>query len=343
MMTRSARRVVRDLAARLVAPVAAPIYSGVGSILAFHRVVDPPAWRAGWARDMEVRPAALAALVAHLRRAGHAFVSMDELREALLRSSKPPAKLVAMTFDDGYADAHDTVLPLLESHGVPFALYLTTDLPDRSLVPWWYLLERVLTQGPRVALQHRGQVWCYRLERLEERDLAFAELARLFMKSPTSDHRALADSLFGPDAVARAMAELYLSWDQVAAMARHPLVTIGAHTVSHRPLAALPLDEARREVVESRRRIEARTGRPVRHFAYPYGQPTQAGPREFALVRECGFDTAVTTRHGNVFPAHAASLACLPRLPCEAQEDAELLMSGVRAAFLYRGRRVITA
>ena len=41
----------------------------------------------------------------------------------------------------------------------------------------------------------------------------------------------------------------------------------------------------------------ARIGRPVRHFAYPYGKATDAGSREFALAKECGFETAVTFRH----------------------------------------------
>ncbi len=31
------------------------------------------------------------------------------------------------------------------------------------------------------------------------------------------------------------MDALYLSWDQVITLASHPLVTLGAHTVTHAP------------------------------------------------------------------------------------------------------------
>jgi len=342
-MNRIIRGLLYEVAERFAAPIAAPIYAGVASILLFHRVVEPPARRAGWwPRGMEIRPTALDALIARLRRAGHAFVSIDELREALAGRRPTAAKLVVMTFDDGYVDTHDVALPLLESRGVPFTLYLTTDIPDGRLVPWWYVLERELTRGPRLALLHRGQALCYELEGQEQRDAAFRELAALFMRIPAAEHRALAEALFGPDAVAPVVAELFMRWEHVAELAAHPLVTIGAHTISHPALKELPLEEARREMIESRRRIEARIGRPVRHFAYPYGQEAHAGARECALARECGFETAVTTRLANVFPGHAERLECLPRIAARTPQHVDLFMTGVASAFLYRGRRVIT-
>ena len=53
---------------------------------------------------------------------------------------------------------------------------------------------------------------------------------------------------------------------------------------------------------------------PIRHFAYPVGDPGSAGPREFALALEAGFDSAVTTRPGHLFPEHLGHLHALPRV-----------------------------
>ena len=50
------------------------------------------------------------------------------------------------------------------------------------------------------------------------------------------------------------------------------------------------------------------------HFSFPYGDPGSAGPRDFALARQAGFKTAVTTRKGMVFPAHRRHLTALPRV-----------------------------
>jgi hypothetical protein len=48
----------------------------------------------------------------------------------------------------------------------------------------------------------------------------------------------------------------------------------------------------RRELTESRRRIESQTGAPCRHFCYPYGGCSPEVQRETAAA---GYSTAVTT------------------------------------------------
>jgi peptidoglycan/xylan/chitin deacetylase (PgdA/CDA1 family) len=342
-MGKLVKHVLYEVAERFVAPILAPIYSGIGSILMFHRLVEsPPERRAGWPHELEARPALIEALFSRLRRSGHEFVSIGELRETLIKRKTHATKLVVVTFDDGYTDTYDTVFPLLTGYKIPFTLYLTTDFPDRRMVPWWYLLERLLTQKPRLALETGGRELSYRLETQKQRDGAFDEVAAVFDKTPPSSRRALAERVFGKQQVARSIEDLCIRWDQVAEMAAHPLVTIGAHTVSHPVLKLLPREEACREMVESRRRIEAALGQPVRHFAYPYGWRTQVGAREYALAKECGFETAVTTRVANVFHDNAGALECLPRIYGRSLRQIELLMTGAVAAFRHRGLRVIT-
>jgi peptidoglycan/xylan/chitin deacetylase (PgdA/CDA1 family) len=101
---------------------------------------------------------------------------------------------------------------------------------------------------------------------------------------------------------------------------------------------------ARQEIAASKSVIEERLGRPVRHFAYPVGDPTSAGAREFRLAREAGFATAVTTRPGHVFPGHVAHLHALPRVSVNGlfQSEAAMrsLLSGVPFLMFNRGRRI---
>lgn len=51
----------------------------------------------------------------------------------------------------------------------------------------------------------------------------------------------------------------YMSWAELGQL-RDSGMEIGAHTVSHADLAALPLEQARDEIVSSRRTLEARLG-----------------------------------------------------------------------------------
>ncbi|MFS8066800.1 MAG: polysaccharide deacetylase family protein [Byssovorax sp.] len=337
------KQTLYTLAQRLVAPMFTPIYGGMASILMFHRVLEPkPGIHPGWLRAIEIEPDLIARLVERLRRTGHEIVSLDELHETLVKRRKPRAKLVTMTFDDGYVDAYTTIHPLLTSYDVPFTVYLTTDFPDRRIAPWWYLLDERLSRSKTLEVRIHGRDISCPVATPRQVDAAFARVGALLDAGTPADRWALAAEVFGADEVARAMEALFLSWDQVSALAAHPLVTIGAHTVSHAPLKLLSLEEARWEMVESRSRIEARIGKPVRHFAYPYGFPSLVGAREYALARECGFATAVTTRTANLFPASASSLECLPRVRGTSLAQIEVSMAGLPAALRYPGRRVVT-
>jgi peptidoglycan/xylan/chitin deacetylase (PgdA/CDA1 family) len=76
------------------------------------------------------------------------------------------------------------------------------------------------------------------------------------------------------------------------------VVGIGAHGATHRRLAGLGAAALREETVEARRRLEAVTGRPVRLFAYPYGQLDDFDAAAERAVREAGFLAACSTHFG---------------------------------------------
>lgn len=57
-------------------------------------------------------------------------VSLDE---ALDRWEEEGAdNIVVLTFDDGYRDTYSTAFPLINEHGVPFTLYLATEIIERG-------------------------------------------------------------------------------------------------------------------------------------------------------------------------------------------------------------------
>jgi len=64
---------------------------------------------------------------------------------------------------------------------------------------------------------------------------------------------------------------------------------IGAHTLTHPLLTKLSLDEARREIIDSKKMLEDIFGQPIRHFCYPYGGRNEALAE---MVREAGYETA---------------------------------------------------
>lgn len=107
-----------------------------------------------------------------------------------------------------------------------------------------------------------------------------------------------------------------------------------ANTENHFSLKELSEDQLKEEVLNSKNVLETRTSHPVRHFAYPYGSKSEAGPRDFSMVKEFGFKTATTTYPGNIFPEHDMHRESLPRIPINEKvcgknlEFLELWLSG---------------
>jgi peptidoglycan/xylan/chitin deacetylase (PgdA/CDA1 family) len=105
----------------------------------------------------------------------------------------------------------------------------------------------------------------------------------------------------------------FLDEREIQALARHPLASIGGHTTSHPALKTLDACSARAEMVDNRNYLENLLQLPVRHLAYPYGDSSACGSREEHLARDAGFQTAVTTRHGQLRDLHLNYFA-LPRI-----------------------------
>ena len=89
--------------------------------------------------------------------------------------------------------------------------------------------------------------------------------------------------------------DAYLTWDQIRAIDRTGLITIGGHTVNHRNLASLSADEQRFEIAGGKAAIERELGHTIRAFCYPYGGYNDAS---IAIAKAAGYTTATTTLPG---------------------------------------------
>ncbi|HEB50144.1 MAG TPA: polysaccharide deacetylase [Desulfobulbus sp.] len=293
-----------------------PFFRGMGLILVLHRVLPPTAGPRVMANArIEISPAFLDQLILFFRDRGYEIVSLDTVHERICRGSKGAAPFVCFTFDDGYADALEVVQPIFSRHRAPFAVYLVTGFPDRVLIPWWYMLEDLVLRHDQVCFTWQERQHRYPTSTMEEREHAYTTIRQLLLAAPAEELGACLEAIFsGTPIRAAAYEELMLSWQQVAALAADPLVTIGAHTVHHCNLRELAPDMVRREILASREAIEQHTGSQVRHFAYPFGSPAEVGRREVAIAGRCGFATCTMVNEGTIVAAHRNHLFSLPRV-----------------------------
>jgi peptidoglycan/xylan/chitin deacetylase (PgdA/CDA1 family) len=295
--------------------LAKPFSPYMGEILMFHRVVAPDEnVRIPENQMYEITPDILCAVIEFYRQLNFDFISLDDMLDRL-NAKKSDHRFVTFTFDDGYTDTFTTVYPLLKEENIPFCVYITTDYPDRKAIFWWDILEEVLHQNKSLTFMLDDKLHTIPCESLPDKREAFLNICRLVLKSSdgmTAAWRAIFDT-FGVD-YSSPTERLAISWDQIIKLSQDPLVTIGAHTCSHPPLAGLPEEEARDEIFRSRDILQGKTGLRIDHFSYPYGSRLDVTNREARLAASLGFRSAVTTETGNISKSHQSKLMLLPRL-----------------------------
>jgi len=322
-----------------------PLVGGVGAILTLHHVRPPRSDRFQPNRLLEVTPRFLTRVVNYLRRARVDLVSLDELHRRMTERDFR-RRFVCITFDDGYRDTQQFAYPILKAAAVPFAIYVPTSFPDRLGELWWLVLEAVIARNESIGLEIDGRDRNFDCGTIAAKRALFEELYWWLRARPTeAEMRGVIRDLaarYHVD-VASFCEELCMGWPELAALAADPLVTIGAHTVSHSMLAKLAPAAARSEMDMSRSIIEAALSVRPQHLSYPIGDPTSAGPREFAIAAELGFKTAVTTRPGVLFRSHSRHLTALPRISLNGEYQrlryVRVLLSGSATAMWNGFRR----
>lgn len=320
-------------------------FSGVGHILMFHSVL-PETGKLRIANDtLEVTPAHLERVIRFFQEKEYDFLALDELPERL--ESDNPRKFVVFTFDDGYLDNLTYALPVFQKFKVPFAVYITTNFPDRKALIWWYPLEEILRENDEVAFNLNGKRYDFPAKNPAQKLGSFIQIRDLIQRSPEAEVENLVQAIlqtYGKDG-RKVSDKLAMNWQQVKELAADPLVTIGAHTVNHYRLNTLTDEGLRFELAASKSKLEEQLGQPVRHFSYPFGTRKDVGEREFAMAQEVGFKTAVTTRSANIFPEHAENLFALPRINVDmnvGEKELQAIVNGAAQFATHKTKRVIT-
>ncbi len=296
-----------------------PFTGGAGVVFMLHHVAPETGLEFEPNRILRVTPEFLDTVLGYVRDAGFDIISLDDLPARLVQARASGGKsrpFACFTFDDGYRDNRDHALPVFRKHGAPFTVYVPTDYADGRGELWWLTFEQAIRAADTVKLSMDGRLRTFETATTDQKYAAYHEIYWWLRQLPEARARIVVSELaasVGIDASGLCR-ELVMNWDELRAFSDDPLVTIGAHTRSHRALAKLPAEEARAEMAASIARIEDELSHPCHHFSYPYGSADACGPREFELARSLGVLTAVTTRKGLIHGDMADSIEALPRL-----------------------------
>jgi peptidoglycan/xylan/chitin deacetylase (PgdA/CDA1 family) len=269
-------------------------------ILCYHGIAEGE--EHGSHPEMFLPPDVFAHRMQVLAQSGCKVVGLGEgLR--LLDEGKLPSRSVAITFDDGWADFPRHAFPVLQKHGFPATVYLTT---------YYCLFTRPLF---RFALSH--MMWKRQSNVVENRTFDWLP-QQLDLRSETTrselmwkiDDYARTQDFSGKqkDELAAALAEMIgfdyadfcrrrlfqlMTPEEVAAMARGG-IDIQLHTHRHR--TPLDRDKFVAEIKQNRDLIVQMTGaHSLTHFCYPSGA---IRPDFIPWLKEAGVQSATTCLNG---------------------------------------------
>ncbi len=287
-----------------MASLASPIYRFVAnrlspagakaklSILIFHRVLpktDP----------LFPGEATIETFDAQLRLLKSIF-NVLPLPEAIarLKAGSLPSRAAAISFDDGYADNSTHALPILQQHGLHATFFIAAAYLNGGRMFNDTVIESVrrspLTQ---LDLSELG-LGIHTIDSDAAKAHAIGQILpkvkylQLDQREVTAANIALrAKSGWLPDDLMMTTAQLKNL--HAAGM------EVGGHTQRHPILAKSSPAEAKAEIAAGKAWLEETLGERVRLFAYPNGKPgVDYLPEQADLVRELGFDAAVSTQHG---------------------------------------------
>lgn len=277
-------------------------------VLMYHRIAAPE--RDPW--QLAVTPAHFAEHLDVIRRHGTPM-PVRALTAGLARG-RVPRRAIVVTIDDGYADNLHQARPLLARRDVPATVFVAAGYLDRPAGFWWDELEgRILAPAglpPRLRMHVRGT--SHDLETSGDRQQLFLHLYGLLRPLADAERRRALDDLTAGGHESVDVTARPLDRDELRALQGDGLVEIGAHTVTHPQLSALPVPEQQAEIRQSRALLSEVTGREVVSFAYPYGGRGDYTADTVRLVAEAGFTSACTTVAGAV--RRSTSRLELPRL-----------------------------
>ena len=202
---------------------------------------------------------------------------------------------ICLTFDDGFANNHKYVLPLIEQYQLPATFFVTAIRAAGYDILWNDFLGIASKYGPKQF------VYKYEIYTKGQHDKYFS----------VSTGMSLNDKLRKGDFIEKAeiMTFLYklvpfktvkkdedywlqMTTRQLKELASSPYATIGAHGYYHNDLACINIKEAKEELVLSRQYLQNITGEPINSIAFPYGS---YNPDVVNAAKEAGYTQLLAT------------------------------------------------
>ncbi len=197
------------------------------------------------------------------------IVSLDEYYQ---KKFKPNTLNIALTFDDGYLNNYKYAVPILKKYNIPASFYITTIHKKASyifndfidLVSYHSSKNKLFFDNSIYKKNAKNEFICNGMSLKKEIKALPYKKVELLYKTLEQNWLDLKP----------ASIEDYwklMSVKQLKELAKNPLFTIGAHGETHASLIDIHMEDAKKEISNSKEFLETILNQPIDEFAFPFG------------------------------------------------------------------------
>lgn len=177
---------------------------------------------------------------------------------------------ICLSFDDGFANNHKYVLPLLEKYELPATFFITGVSDAGYDILWNDALCLAYRYGPYKFVL-RGEEFIKGKDRKYISSVSGKKLADI-LRSETFEAKNELITLVGScKHEASADYWLQMTTNQIKELAASKWATIGSHSYYHNDLAKTSATSLQEDLIASKKFLENTTGKEVKALAFPYG------------------------------------------------------------------------
>jgi peptidoglycan/xylan/chitin deacetylase (PgdA/CDA1 family) len=225
-----------------------------------------------------------------------------------------PPRSVLLTSDDGSRSSLYDMLPILQESGIECLFFVTgASLSHTATMLWYEELSLMTLAAPASFSLELLEIGLRAEVRENEKHSFWWELVKKLSQFEMNRRRTLLRGI-------RMQLGLSEQWDaeyrEDLALSRRFLMLnlpelhqlseagmcIGAHTLSHPMLSQATLEDAWKEIFESKRDLEDALGQEVWALAYPFGDSSSVTSRELQMAKQAGFKAAFLNKSDCIGP-----------------------------------------
>ena len=205
------------------------------------------------------------------------ILSIDEVVSLKNKGQPYPARSVVISFDDGFKNNSTVAAPILNAYDVPAVFYITSGIVNTDLMFWVDKVEDCinLTEERNITLE-LNSIQSFPLSSSSEKIQAVTEIKKHCKSVEDTKKEQILSELVEQTRIIPSVkhAKNYqkIDWEEVIALHKTPLFTIGGHSMYHSILANLESAEMKKDIDLSIDLLQFHLKEKVKHYAYPEGQ-----------------------------------------------------------------------